>query len=293
MKRLLPALVLLCASAAFAQNSGFGPLDTTAPAGLTPDDIVKKMGARESEFAKVREDYGFRRTVKIQTLSDTNKVDGEYQMVADITFSKEGRQVENVVFAPQNTLERIIMSPSDVQDIERKLPFVLTAEDLPQYNIKYIGKQKIDELDTYVLSAEPKTLEKNQRYFQGKVYVDQQDFQIVLVNGKTVPDDLRRGHEDLHIPYTTYYEQIDGKYWFPTYTKGEGILHFAAQDGSIGEDVHVRSYVRYTNYKRFRSTIRLLYEGQDVTEGSDKRKQEEQQKTPPQTAPPASNPPKQ
>ncbi|MBW8746225.1 MAG: hypothetical protein JF584_01515 [Acidobacteria bacterium] len=293
MKRLLPALVLLYASAAFAQNSGFGPLDTTAPAGLTPDDIVKKMGARESEFAKVREDYGFRRTVKIQTLSDTNKVDGEYQMVADITFSKEGRQVENVVFAPQNTLERIIMSPSDVQDIERKLPFVLTAEDLPQYNIKYIGKQKIDELDTYVLSAEPKTLEKNQRYFQGKVYVDQQDFQIVLVNGKTVPDDLRRGHEDLHIPYTTYYEQIDGKYWFPTYTKGEGILHFAAQDGSIGEDVHVRSYVRYTNYKRFRSTIRLLYEGQDVTEGSDKRKQEEQQKTPPQTAPPASNPPKQ
>ncbi|QEE27320.1 outer membrane lipoprotein-sorting protein [Terriglobus albidus] len=293
MKRLLPALVLLCASAVFAQNSGFGPLDTTAPAGLTPDDIVKKMGARESEFAKVREDYGFRRTVKIQTLNDVNKIDGEYQMVADITFSKEGRQVENVVFAPQNTLERIIMSPSDVQDIERKLPFVLTAEDLPQYNIKYIGKQKIDELDTYVLSAEPKTLEKNQRYFQGKVYVDQQDFQIVLVNGKTVPDDLRRGHEDLHIPYTTYYEQIDGKYWFPTYTKGEGILHFAAQDGSIGEDVHVRSYVRYTNYKRFRSTIRLIYEGQDVTEGADKRKQEEQQKTPPQTAPPASNPPKQ
>jgi len=289
MKRLLPALVLLCASAALAQNSGFGPLDTTAPAGLTPDDIVKKMGVRESEFAKVREDYGFRRTVKIQTLSDTNKVDGEYQMVADITFSKEGRQVENVVFAPQNTLERIIMSPSDVQDIERKLPFVLTAEELPQYNIKYIGKQKIDELDTYVLSAEPKTIEKNQRYFQGKVYVDQQDFQIVLVNGKTVPDDLRRGHEDLHIPYTTYYEQIDGKYWFPTYTKGEGILHFAAQDGSIGEDVHVRSYVRYTNYKRFRSTIRLIYEGQDVTEGADKRKQEEQQKTPP----PASNPPKQ
>ncbi|WP_263416255.1 outer membrane lipoprotein-sorting protein [Terriglobus albidus] len=289
MKRLLPALVLLCASAGFAQNSGFGPLDTTAPAGLTPDDIIKKMGARESEFAKVREDYGFRRSVKIQTLNDANKVDGEYQMVADITFSKEGRQVENVVFAPQNTLERIIMSPSDVQDIERKLPFVLTAEELPQYNIKYIGKQKIDELDTYVLSAEPKTIEKNQRYFQGKVYVDQQDFQIVLVNGKTVPDDLRRGHEDLHIPYTTYYEQIDGKYWFPTYTKGEGILHFAAQDGSIGEDVHVRSYVRYTNYKRFRSTIRLIYEGQDVTEGADKRKQEEQQKTPP----PASNPPKQ
>ncbi|WP_263411228.1 outer membrane lipoprotein-sorting protein [Terriglobus tenax] len=288
MKRILPALVLLCASAAFAQESGFGPLDTTAPAGITPDEIIQKMGAKESEFAKVRQDYGFRRSVKIQTLSDTNKVDGEYQMVVEVTFSDDGRQLQNVVFAPQNTLERIIMSPSDVQDIENKLPFVLTAEDLPKYTIKYLGKQKIDELDTYVLDAAPKTIEKNQRYFQGKVYVDQQDFQIVLVNGKTVPDDLRRGHEDLHIPYTTYYEQIDGKYWFPTYTKGEGILHFSAQDGSIGGDVHVRSYVRYTNYKRFRSTIRLLYGGEDVTGNSDKRQDEKDKQQ--QTTPPASKP---
>lgn len=285
MKRFLPVFALLFASIAFAQDSGFGKLDPTPPSGITPEEIIKRMGARESEFAKVREDYGFRRSVKIQTLNDVNKVDGEYQMIVDVTFTKEGRQVENVVFAPQNTLERIQMSPTDMQDIEHKLPFVLTSEDLPKYNVTYLGKQKIDELDTYVLQAEPKVMDYKARLFTGKVYVDQQDFQIVLVNGKT-PDDTRRGHEDLHPPYTTYYEQIDGKYWFPTYTKAEGILHFAAQDGSIGQDVHIRAYVRYTNYKRFRSTIRLLYDGQDVTEGSDKRDDQKQQQTPP----PASKP---
>jgi len=87
----------------------------------------------------------------------------------------------------------------------------------------------------------------------------------VLVNGKTVPQDTRPGHEDLQPPFTTYYEQIDGKYWFPTYTKAEGVLHFAAQKGALSEDVHLRSTVRYTDYKRFRSSSRIIYNGQDIT----------------------------
>lgn len=265
------------------QPSGFGPLDPKPPAGITPQQIIEKFAARESDFAKARDNYTFRQTVKVNTINDdTSKIDGEYQQVTDITFNKAGRREEHVVFAPQNTLERVLMTPADFDEIEHRLPFILTTEDLPHYDITYLGRQHIDEIDTYVFSAGPKVLEKGKRYFQGKVWVDQQDFQIVLVNGITVPQDKRKGHEDLSPPFTTYYEQVDGKYWFPTYTRAEGNLHFQAQDGALSEDIHMRNTVKYTDYKQYHATSRIIYNGQDIT---DNKAPEDKKQQPQPTAP--------
>jgi hypothetical protein len=267
---LFSLLLALTPIASADDASGFGPLDPTPPAKITPDEIIKKFAAREADFAQARENYTFRQSVKVDTLDeDSGRIDGEYQQVTDITFSKEGRREEHVVFAPQNTLERVMMSPADFDEIEHRLPFILTTNDLPQYNVTYLGRQKVDELDTYVFQAGPKTLEKNKHYFEGKVWVDQQDFQIVLINGKTVPQDTRKGHEDLQPPFTTYYEQVDGKYWFPTYTKAEGELHFSAQNGALSQDVHIRNIVKYSDYKQFRATAKIIYNGEDITNKAD------------------------
>ncbi len=271
------ALAASLHSAAAQEASGFGKLDPAPPTGISADEIVKKFAARESEFAQARNDYTFRQTVKVDTLDDVSgKVDGEYQIVTDITFSPDGKRDERVVFAPQNTLERIMLTPADADEVEHRLPFVLTTDDLPHYDVKYVGRQKVDEIDTYVFEAGPKVIEKNHHYFQGRVWVDQQDLQIVLINGKTVPQDTHPGHEDLQPPFTTYYEQVDGKYWFPTYTKAEGILHFAAQNGALSEDVHIRSTVRYADYKRFRTTSRIIFNGQDITNNKDTDDQKQQ-----------------
>ena len=261
----LLALALAAPLAACAQ-SGFGPLDPAPPKDLSVDQIIKKFGEREAEFRQARDNYTFRQSVKIDTIDDdSNKVDGEYQQVTDIVFDKNGKREEHVVFAPQNTLERVIMTPADFDEIEHRLPFILTTEDLPNTTSPTSAARRSTTSTPTSSRPAPRSIEKNQHYFQGKVWVDQQDLQIVLVNGKTVPQDIRPGHEDLQPPFTTYYEQVDGKYWFPTYTKAEGELHFAASKDGLGEDIHMRSVVKYTDYKQFRATSRIIYDGEDIT----------------------------
>jgi hypothetical protein len=260
-------------------DGGFGHMDISAPT-VPAEQIIKEFAAKESEFQDALNHYTYRRYARVQTVDDDNKVDGEWYEVDDVIFDSTGRRTEKVVFAPGSTLQRVMMSPSDLQDISHGYPFVLTTEDIPQYDVKYIGRQKVDEVDCYVLEISPKVIEKKKRYFDGRVWVDSTDLQIVVTNGRMVPDDTRKNSEDLHPPFMTWRQQVDGHYWFPVYTKGEGILHFSAGNGSIGEDVHIRDTVKYSDYKRFGSTSTIIYEGQTVPNNNQK----------PSTKPPA--PPK-
>jgi len=244
-------------------DQGFGPLDKSDPK-IPSEQLIATFTKKESAFREALNNYTYRRSVKVQTVDDDGKVDGEYYELTDISFDSTGRRTEHVIQAPASTLERIMMSPADFADIQQRLPFVLTTEDVGQYNVTYVGKQKVDELDTYVFDVGPKVIVKNHRYFQGKIWVDAQDFQIVVTNGKNVPDDTRKGHEDLSPPFVTYREEIDGKYWFPVYTKGDGILHFSGGKGYLSQDVHIREFVKYTDYKQFGSTVKITYGGQDI-----------------------------
>jgi hypothetical protein len=283
---------LLTAAPLFAQQSaeGFGPLDPTPPTTTTVAEIIQKMGRQESAFAAARNEYTFRQDVKFNTLSDdTGRPDGEYHQVTNISFDDAGKREERVVFAPQNTIARVIMTENDFKDIEKRLPFILTTPELPDYDLTYLGKQHVDELDTYVFDCKPRQLLKNHRYFQGKVWVDQADNEIVLINGITVPQDTRPGHEDLSPPYTTYYEQIDGTYWFPVYTKSEGTLHFPARHGALSQDVHVRTIVRYTDYKRFHTNVTIHYNGEVLDNQNDSPQPAATQ--PAATQPPPPRPP--
>ena len=298
---VLPATLLLGLFSAvppvFAQvsytsmplDSGFGPLDTSQPA-IPVQQIVTEFTAKEAIFRQALDNYTYTRSVRVETLDDDNKPDGLYYQVTDITFDPEGRRMEHVIDAPEATLTRVMMTPADFADIEERLPFVLTTEDAPQYDITYVGKQQIDEVKTWVFDVKPKAIEKKKRYFQGRIWVDQQDHQIVVTNGKNVPDDLRAGHEDLSIPFVTYRQQIDGKYWFPVYTHGDGVLHFTAGHGYLSQDVHMRETVKYTNYHQFRTSIRILYGGQDITNQANQTNQQKQApagQTPPAQQQPA------
>ncbi|MGA9062961.1 MAG: hypothetical protein WB341_15020 [Terracidiphilus sp.] len=244
-------------------DSGFGRMDLSEPS-IPPEQIIKQFSAKETEFQEALDHYTYRRVAQVETLDDDKKVDGQWYEVDDVIFDPSGARLEKVVYAPPNTLTRVMMSPSDLQDIQHGYPFVLTTADVPEYDIKYVGRQKVDEVECYVFDVSPKTIEKGKRYLDGRIWVDATDLQIVVTNGRMVPDDTRKGHEDLHPPFMTWRQQIDGHYWFPVYTKGEGILHFSGGYGYMAQDVHIRDVVKYTDYKRFGSTSTVFYNGQVV-----------------------------
>ena len=239
-----------------------GPLDTAQPKGITTDEVIQRFAAKERDFKEARDQYTYHQTVKVQTV-DGESVDGEYRQDFDVTFDNQGHRVKTVTFAPQATLQRILMTQEDLDDIENRLPFVLTSDEIPEYQILYVGQQQEDELHCYVFDIAPKQIEGKKRYFQGRIWVDDHDFQIVKTYGKTVPDiRKKKNSENLFPKFTTWREQIDGKYWFPTYTKADDELHFSTGD------IHIREIVKYENYKRFGANVKITYDGKEVEKGT-------------------------
>ncbi|PYP91549.1 MAG: hypothetical protein DMG65_06805 [Candidatus Angelobacter sp. Gp1-AA117] len=255
---LIMMLLPVAVSAQTNCNEGAGPLVNEQPKGITTDAMIQKFTAQESFFKEAQTHYAFTQDVAVQTLAG-NDVDGEFRRVSDISF-KTGRRFEYVTFAPQSSLRRISLEKEDFEDIDGYSNFVLTSEHAPKYNFLYAGRQKVDDIDTYVFDVAPKQLEPGRRFFQGRIWVDDRDILIVKTCGKNVPDKppvanekkkkkkKKRGQipeENITPTVVTYRELIDGKYWFPTYVRSDETLHFV-----YGDDIHVREVIRYTKYKR-------------------------------------------
>jgi hypothetical protein len=224
---------------------------TNDPPAMPVEQIIQQFAQHEDEFRRERDNFTYTQIFVFQEIDDDGQPDGEYRLTSDILFTPAGKRYEKVVDAPQPSLKRISMSQQDFDDIEKVWPLVLTVAELPKYDVKYAGREQIDEVGTYVFDIAPKKLEKGQRYFGGRIWVDDKDLQIVKTHGRATG--LLKKKEDQAFPtFETFRENIEGHYWFPTYTRADDVLHFKS-----GQDVHIRLSVRYQNYKRFGSTIKI------------------------------------
>ena len=224
---------------------GNGLLDTAPPKGMTAQELITKVAANETKVKEARTHYTYTQDVMVQTMNGT-AVDGQFHEVTTVSYNDKGKREENVTFAEQSTLRGVQLTAEDMDDIRVFMPWMMTTEEAPQYNLTYAGEQHVDDLDTYVFHVEPKKEEKNKRYFQGRVWVDNHDLQIVKLCGKTVPEVIHvKKHQptELRPTFVTYRQVVDGN-WFPAYTRVDDDLHFAAQT------VHVREIVKLTGYKR-------------------------------------------
>jgi len=283
-------VLVVCALTALPMAAQEGPLENIPPKGVTPEEVITHFAAQEKLFKEARDHYTFRQDIKVQT-RDGDTVTGEYHEVFDVLYDDKGKRIENVVFAPQSSLEQggLSLDQGDVQDFRNRLPFVLTTEEVPEYNILYVGQQQEDQLHCYVFDIAPKQIVGKKRYFQGRIWVDDHDFQIVKTYGQAVPeirDTKKKGKEEhLYPKFTTWREQVDNQYWFPTFTRADDTLHFNTGD------IHIREIVKYEDYKRFGSNVRILYEGKEVPKADQKAPQSPDQKQKKPDDPPNSQPP--
>jgi hypothetical protein len=247
-------LILCSTVSSLAQTNceeGNAPMDFSQPKTMNTAELIQKFAAAESRTKEARTHYTYTQDVLVQTLRGKS-VDGEFHEVTAISYDDKGKRLESVTFAEQPSLRGVQLTQDDMQDIRQFMPFMLPAEDLSQYNLKYAGQQRVDELDTYVFHVEPRKEEKGHRYFQGRIWIDARDLQIVKVCGKSVPNPVRvkkNQQQDLRANFVTYRQQVDGLFWFPAYTRSDDTLQF--RTGSV----HVREVIKYANYKRSTANI--------------------------------------
>jgi hypothetical protein len=259
MKRLLLsgifALTILAAGGFSDVRAQAAPQTSKDGAGAVDvDRIVRAFTAKETEFRRALNEYAFERDATVQTIGMGGQLTGEYHRVSRFSFSDAGERFEKITYFPQPTLTEISVTQEDIEDLGGIQPFALELSKINQYNFTYVGREHIDELDLYVFDVAPKVVPKkvSERFFQGRVWVDTTDLQIVKVRGKGVPEG------DQRFPtFETYRQQVDGKYWFPTYTSADDELVF-----KNGQTVHLRMLVRYANYKRFRGKSTIVEEGE-------------------------------
>jgi TonB family protein len=249
---LVLAAVTVSVTGVMAQNSVNGPDIPDA------SKIIQAFTAKEGEFRRALNNYSFKRDALIQSIGMGGQVMGEYHRVSSFTFDDQGNRFEKITFFPMPSMPEV--TTEDVEDLGGIEPFALEPSKIPLYNIRYVGKEKIDELNLYIFDVAPKVIpdpkKSKERLFVGRVWVDDQDLQIVKTKGKGVPETKNNKFPTVE----TYREHIDGRYWFPTYSYADEELVY-----ENGSTLHVRMKVRYTDFAPARATLKVTEIGENET----------------------------
>ncbi len=210
-----------------------------------PANLAKLVAHRESETEAERNEYTYRQTVTIEELDNNGSMRGQYREVRDIIFSPRHERTEQLIGKPQNALKNLIMTEEDFHDVREIQPLVLTEDRLWNYETKIRGEENVDGVDCWVLQVRPRQILEGQRFFDGTLWVDQKEYNIVRMQGQAVPQIRSMKSENLFPRFTTIRKPIDGKHWFPMYTYADDTLQF--RTGPQRE----RLRISYSEYKRF------------------------------------------
>lgn len=263
----LAALVLAVASSlparAQQQAAATNTVPATTTAGVDVERIIREFTSKEVTFREALNQYSFKRDAVMQTIGMGGQISGEYHRVSRFVFDDSGQRYEKILLFPIPTLSGIEISAEDLEDLGGVQTFALETSKIHLYNFTYVGKEKIDELNLYVFDVAPKVMpdpkKTKERFFSGRIWVDDQDLQIVKARGKGVPEKKN----DRYPTFETYREQVDGKYWFPTYTYADEELVFKS-----GDVVHVRLRVTFSEFARPRTKVKVIDEGDTIDEPS-------------------------
>ena len=217
-------------------------------AGQPPANLAKLVAHRETETQTERNEYTYRQTVTIQELDDRGAARGEYKEVRDVIFSPSHERTEELIGKPSNGLKLLQMTEEDFHDIREIQPLTLTDDQLWNYDTKFRGDEAMDGVDCWVLQVRPRQILEGQRFFDGTIWVDKKEYNIVRLQGQAVPQIRSMQRENLFPRFTTLRRPVDGTHWFATFTYADDTLQF--RTGAVRE----RLSIGYSQYKRFSAT---------------------------------------
>src|SRR6476660_2532850 len=260
-RKVLATFVLSLLFSVVAASLKINQTDGGAPSQAEIDRIISRFTRKESEFRRALNSYSFKRDALIQSIGMGGQVIGEYHRVSQFTFDDQGNRYEKINFFPMSSMPEI--TAEDVEDLGGVEPFALEPSKIDKYTIRYAGKEKIDELNLFIFDVQPKVMpdpkKVKERLFSGRIWVDDQDLQIVKTKGKGVPETKKNKFPTVE----TYREHIDGKFWFPTYSYADEELIF-----DDGGSLHVRMKVRYMDFTPARATLKVTEVGENETGSS-------------------------
>jgi hypothetical protein len=234
--------MLLTTSARLAEAQGQEP----------PPNLVKLVAHRETETETERNQYTYRQSVTIEELDANGGSRGQYRETRDIIFSPEKERTEELIGRPEKGLKNLILTEEDFADIRNIQPLVLTEDRLWNYESKFRGEETMDGVECWVLQVRPRQILQGQRFFDGMIWVDKKEYNIVRMEGQAVPQIRSTKSENLFPRFTTIRKPLDGKHWFPIYTYSDDTLQF--RNGPQ----RMRLRIAYSNYKRFGAESTLI-----------------------------------
>ena len=218
-----------------------------APPALPPEEIIQRFAKKEDEYLSSRGGFTYHKTLRIEEFGPDGKPAGQLTIVTEARHNSEGKVFEKVLEKPQSTLQYSHVVPEDLGTLLRMPLFPLTTAQLAKYDLKYIGKEQVDEIECYIFQVKAKVISRDQALFDGIVWVDTKYLEVVKTYGKWAND-----QGDMHLPaelpftlFETYRENVDGKYWFPNYSRSDGTL----QVNDL--QIPMRIVIKWSDFKPF------------------------------------------
>jgi hypothetical protein len=225
--------------------------EAPAPPSLPESEIIQRFSQKEDQYLAMRTHFTYKKTIRIEEFGPDGKPTGEYVLVMEPARDADGKLDEQVVQRPQSTMQHFFVRSEDLEGLQRIPAFPLTTAQLANYNLKYLGKEQVDEVNCYIFQVKPKILERQKAYFDGVVWVDSQYLEVVKTYGQWMTDlGPLRVIKDLPFNlFETYRENVAGKYWFPNYSRSDDTAEL-----KNGQQIPVRLVIKWTDFKPLPAT---------------------------------------
>ena len=184
----------------------------------------------------------------------------------DVLFDDKGKRIENVVFAPQSTLDqRLSCDQGDFEDIRHRLPFVLTTDEIRgiQHSLRGAAAGRRTALLRVRYRAQEdcrqEALLSGTHLGRRPRLSDREDLRqdACPTSGKK-----KRRATNICIPSSR-----PGGSRSMACTGSRSIPRPTTNCTSRLGDIHIREIVKYEDYKRFGSNVKILYEGKEIPKG--------------------------